>query len=182
MSSFYNITELKEKGLKAFGSNVFISKKCSIYSPEKITIGNNVRIDDFCLLSGKIDIGNFVHISAYSAIYGKNGVKIEDYSGLSPRCTIFSATDDFSGEFMISPMVPEHLTNIIGGEVIIKRFSQIGAGTILLPNINIEEGTAVGAMSLVNKSTEPWGVYAGIPSKRLKDRKKNILNLYDQIK
>ena len=73
MNSFYSNEELKQLGLKSFGKNVLISKKCSIYGADKISIGNNVRIDDFCILSGKIVIGNYVHISAYSALYAGGG-------------------------------------------------------------------------------------------------------------
>ena len=63
-NSFYKKDELKKLGLKHYGNNVLISRKCSIYSPEKISIGNNVRIDDYCILSGNITIKNYVHISA----------------------------------------------------------------------------------------------------------------------
>ena len=62
MNSFYSDEELKKIRFKSLGENVLISKKASIYSPEKIIIGNNVRIDDFCILSGNIQIGNHVHI------------------------------------------------------------------------------------------------------------------------
>ena len=106
MNSFYSVNELKALGLKKFGENVMISRKCSIFSPEKLIIGNNVRIDDFCILSGEITIGNYVHISAYNALYAKYGIEISDFCGISPKCTLYSATDDFSGDFMVSPMVP----------------------------------------------------------------------------
>ena len=79
MSSFYSVDELNTLGLKSFGENVLISRKCSIYSPEKISIGNNVRIDDFCILSGNISLGSHIHISAYSALYGTKGI-IMDFS------------------------------------------------------------------------------------------------------
>ena len=52
--SFYKKEDLYKLGLKDLGKNVFISKKCSIYTPENISIGDNVRIDDFCILSGHI--------------------------------------------------------------------------------------------------------------------------------
>lgn len=181
MDSFYTIEELNKLGLKQIGNNVLISKKASIYSPEKITIGNNVRIDDFCILSGSIEIGNYVHISAYTALYGNKGIKISDFSGCSARCIIYSATDDFSGEYMISPMVPEELTNVIGGKVVLEKYVQLGANTVVMPNLIIEEGVAVGAMSFVNKSLEKWNIYAGIPCKKLKPRSKNILNLQKNI-
>lgn len=175
MSSFYNIDELNALGIKSLGTNVLISKRCSIFSPELIKIGSNVRIDDFCILSGTIELGDFVHISAFCALYGSKGIKMENYTGLSPRCTVFSATDDFSGDFFISPMVPQQFTNVTGGEVIIKRFSQIGSGSIIMPNLIIEEGVAVGAMSFVNVNLGAWTIYAGIPVVKKKARKKGLL-------
>jgi galactoside O-acetyltransferase len=180
--AFLNIRQLQALGLKSYGQNVLISDKASIYSPHLISIGSNVRIDDFCILSGTITLGNYIHIAAYSALYGKLGIEMEDYAGLSPRCTIFSASDDFSGEYMVSPMVPDELTNVTGGKVTIKQFTQIGAGTVILPNVTLEEGTAIGAMSLVKNDTEEWSIYGGCPAKKLKKRKRNILKLHESIK
>jgi galactoside O-acetyltransferase len=176
-NSFYSFQELKKLGLKSFGKGVFISRKASIYSPENIEIGDNVRVDDFCILSGRIKIGSFVHISAYTAMYGKFGIEMDDYSGLSPRCTVFSASDDFSGEFLIGPMINQKYTNVIGGSVFINKFVQVGAGCVILPNLTINEGVAIGAMSLVNKSLKEWCIYTGIPAKFIKIRSKKILEL-----
>lgn len=174
-NSFYSDSELKEIGFKAFGQNVLISRKASFYSPETISLGSHVRIDDFCILSGHIEVGDFVHVSAYSAIYARELVKIMDYSGISPRVTIFSATDDFGGDFLIGPMAPEGTSRLISGPVLLERFVQIGASSVILPNVTINEGSVVGAMSLINKDLEPWGIYAGIPAKYIKERKKGLL-------
>lgn len=175
MTSFYIEKELAELGLKHYGKNVLISRKCSIYSPEKINIGNNVRIDDFCILSGEIILHSNIHIAAYCGLYGSFGIEMEGYTGLSPRCTLFSATDDFSGNYLISPMTDKEKTNVTGGKIHIKKYSQIGANCVILPNITIEAGVAVGAMSLINKSLEEWGIYGGIPAKKIKDRGKELL-------
>ncbi len=112
-NDFYTIDELKNLGLKAFGSGMSISRKCSLYSASNIAIGNNVRIDDFCILSGDISIGDYVHISAYSALYAGEKIVIGNFCGLSPRCIIFSKSDDFSGNAMIGPMVPDVFTNVV---------------------------------------------------------------------
>lgn len=176
-NSFFTSEELKEIGFKTIGYNVLISRFARFYDVKNIEIGNNVRIDDFCLLSGIIKLGNYIHISAFSALYGKFGIEMEDYTGLSPRCTVFSASDDFGGNFLIGPMVPKTFTNVIGGKVLISKFSQIGAGSILLPGVKVGEGVAVGAMSLVRKDLDPWCIYAGNPIKRIKDREKGILSM-----
>lgn len=182
MNSFYTREELFQIGFNNLGENVLISRKASIYSPEMITIGNHVRIDDFCLLSGEITLGDYIHISAYSALYGKYGIIMEDYTGLSPRTTIFSASDDFGGDFLISPMVKDEYTNIMGGKVTIKRYSQIGAGSIILPDLTIYEGVAIGALSLVKRSIEEWSIYGGNPIKFIKKREKGLLRFFDNIK
>jgi len=176
-TSFYTETEIKSLGLKKYGSNILISRKCSIYSPELISLGDNVRIDDFCILSGEIIIGSNVHISAYCVLYGTNCIEIMDYSGLSARCTIYSVSDDFSGDYLVGSMVPNSLRNIKGGKVLIQKYSQIGAGCIILPNLIIGEGVAVGAMSLITKSLNPWIIYSGIPVKVMKERSKKMLDL-----
>lgn len=177
MNSFYKKAELLQIGFKAVGDDVLISKKISIYGAENISIGNHVRIDDFCILSGKINLGSHIHIGAYCALYGAYGIVMKDYTGLSPRCTVFSATDDFSGDYLISPMVEQEKTNVIGGMVLIERYSQIGAGCVIFPNLKIGEGVAVGAMSLININLIQWSVYAGVPVKRIGDRRKGLLKL-----
>lgn len=176
-NSFYSPKELKKLGFKNYGENVLVSRKASLYSPIRIELGNNVRIDDFCILSGTIKIGSFVHISAYSALYGKFGIEMEDYTGLSPRCTVFSATDDFSGSYLIGPMVDKKFTNVTGGRVLIKKYSQIGANCVILPKVIVNEGVATGAMCLINKDLEEWNIYAGVPAKFIKKRSKELLNL-----
>jgi acetyltransferase-like isoleucine patch superfamily enzyme len=175
--SFYSDEELKSLGLKKYGKNVLISKKASFYYFENISIGDNVRIDDFCILSGNIHIGSHVHISANSSLYGHFGIFINDYAGLSPHCIVFSATDDFSGDHLIGPMVDQNYRKLVGGPVVLKRFAQIGAGCVILPDVTIGEGCAVGSMSLITKSLEDWSICAGIPAKFVKSRSRKMLDL-----
>lgn len=177
MKSFYSPEELTSLGFQKVGKNILISRKASIYSPETISIGDHVRIDDFCILSGKITLGSYIHISAYTALYGKNGISVGNFATISGRVLIYSQNDDYSGVYMTNPMVPETFTNVSGGEVIICDHAIIGAGSIVLPDITIGEGASIGAMSLVKNNAEPWTVYAGVPAKKLADRKKDILTL-----
>jgi len=176
-TSFYTYEELPNLGLKSFGKNVFISRTASFYGADKICLGNNVRIDDFCILSGKIKAGSYIHIAAFSALYGSQGIEINDFCGLSPKSMIFSDSDDYSGEYLIGPTIPPEFTNVTGGKVTLNKYVQIGAGSIVFPNLSIGVGTAVGAMSLVNKSLPEWSIFAGIPAKFIKKRKKRLLEL-----
>ena len=180
-NSFYSSEEVKQIGFAKVGENVKISKFARFYGVEKISIGNNVRIDDFSILSGNISLGNYIHVSAFCALYGANGIEMLDFTGLSPRSTVFSATDDFSGNYLIGPMISDNYRNVIGGKVQIGKFTQIGANCIIFPNLIIGEGVSIGSMSLINKSLNSWGVYAGIPAKFIKERKRDIIKLSDDF-
>lgn len=181
-NSFLTTNELALVGFKSFGINVLVSRKASFYDVSNISLGNNVRIDDFCILSGQISLGNYIHISAFCALYGSKGIIMDDFSGLSARTTVFSASDDFSGDFLIGPIVKPEYTNVQGGAVEIGKFSQIGAHCVILPAIQIGEGVAVGAQSLVNRSLSPWGIYAGIPARFVKERSKGLLVFEQKVR
>lgn len=175
-TSFYSEEELLSMGFKSIGKGCCISRKASFYGIGKMSIGDNVRIDDFCILSGNIALGSHIHISAYVALYGAEGIVFEDYTGISPRSTIYSAMDDFSGDYLIGPIHPEVHTNVTGGTVLVKRYSQIGCNCVIFPNLTLEEGVVVGACSLVRTSLAPWSIYIGVPAKKMKDRTKGLLH------
>ena len=177
-TSFYSKQELKELGLHSYGENVLISRNVTIYGPDKISIGDNVRIDDFCILSGNITLGNFIHIAAYCGLFGgEAGIVMEDFSAISSRGVIYALSDDYSGMSLTNPVIPEKFKNISNGKVVLKRHTILGTGVSVLPNVTIGEGSAIGSMSLVNRSVDAWGIYVGIPCKKIKERKKDLLEL-----
>ncbi len=53
----------------------------------------------------------------------------------------------------------------------------MGTNSIILPGVCMSEGSSLGAMSMLTKSTEPWSIYFGIPAKKIKNRKKNLLEM-----
>lgn len=184
MDSYYSNEELNLFGFRKFGDNVRISKKCSVYMPENISIGSNVRIDDFCIIVGGeegIQIGSYVHIAIYCAIFGHGGVFLDDFSGLSSRVVLYSATDDYSGEFLTNPTVPKEYQNVVQGKIILNKHVIIGTNSTILPDVVIGEGSAVGAHSLVSRSLKPWGIYFGSPARKIKDRNKKLLELEQQV-
>jgi len=178
MNSFYSVDELEKIGFKALGENVLLSKKSSIYGAKNISIGSNVRIDDFCILSGNIKLGSYIHIAAYCALYGGDkGITINDFANLSSRISIYSISDDYSGNTMTNPMIPEKYKMILSDEVTIEKHVIIGSGSVVLPGIILKEGSSFGAMSLINRSSEPWSINVGIPSIKIKNRSKKLLEL-----
>lgn len=183
MNTFYSREELKKIGLRQYGNNVLISRNAVLYNPEKICVGDNVRIDDFTVIGGKITIGNYVHIAQFCGLYGgTEGIIMDDFSGLSSRVTIYATSSDYSGESLTNPTIPDkYAIEDKNVRVVIGKHAIIGCGTVVLPGADIGIGCSIGAMCLVTKPLENWGVYAGIPVKRLKNRSKKLLDLEQQL-
>lgn len=177
--AFLNKDQIESMGFKSVGENILLSDKASYYNCKNITIGSNTRIDDFCVLSageGGIEIGSYIHIAVYSSLIGAGKITLKDFSNISSKVCIYSSNDDYSGEYMTNPMVPCELTNVSYGNVTIGKHVIIGSGAIILPNVDIQDGVAIGALSLVNKSCESFHIYSGVPVKKIKQRKKDLLN------
>lgn len=181
--SFYTREELLNLGIKKVGDNVLISKKASLYGCQNMSFGSNIRIDDFCVLSGNITLENYIHIAVYSALFGGNvGIEMKDFSGLSSRCTVYAESDDYSGKFLTNPTIPKEYLGIISKKVILNKHVIVGSGSVILPGCELGEGVAVGCLSSVHKSLEEWGIYMGSPCKRIKSRKKDLLKFEEKLK
>jgi galactoside O-acetyltransferase len=177
---FLNREQIDLMGFSSVGKNSQLSDKASYYNCPNIIIGDNVRIDDFCVLSagaGGIEIENYIHIAAYSFLTGAGKIIMRDFSGLSSRVSVYSSSDDYSGISMTNPTVPDEFKHVKSADICIGRHVIIGAGSVVLPGVTIEQGVAVGALSLVSKSCSEFGIYSGVPAKKIKERKRNLLEL-----
>ena len=176
--SYLSQEQIEAMGFNRIGKNVKISSKASIYDAAKIEIGDHSRIDDFCLISGKVMIGAYNHITPMCLIAGgKPGVFFSDFCTLAYGVKIFSQSDDYSGGTLTNSLIPKRYKNETFGKVVLSKHVIIGANSTILPGVEVAEGCAVGAMSLLLKSTEPWGIYCGVPVQRLNERKKDLLTL-----
>jgi NAD(P)-dependent dehydrogenase (short-subunit alcohol dehydrogenase family)/acetyltransferase-like isoleucine patch superfamily enzyme len=183
MSTKYTIEELKNLGITVYGKNIQISKFVNIYNPKNLILHDNIRIDDFTVISckGIVEICNYIHISCQCFITSTTKVVLNDYSGISSGVKIFGGSDDYSGQFLTNPTVPQKYLNVKIGDVILEKHVLVGSNTVILPDIILKEGTSIGANSFVNKSTEPWKIYGGVPIKFLKDRSNNCLKLQSEL-
>jgi acetyltransferase-like isoleucine patch superfamily enzyme len=179
--AYLNKTQLASLGLRHLGQNVKISDKASLHDPESISIGDNSRVDDFCVLSGHITMNRNVHLAVFTNLAGgKLGITMDDFSGTAYGVHIFTQSDDYSGKAMTNATVPAQFTNTSHAAVNIGRHVIIGTGAIVLPGVTVAEGCSIGAMSLVSKSTEPWGIYMGNPARKFFSRERDLLKLEGQ--
>ena len=182
--AFLTEQQLSTMGFAELGTNVLISDKVSIYGANRIKIGSNVRIDDFCVLSagdGGIEIGSYVHIAVFALLIGAGKITVSDFAGVSSRVSIYSSNDDYTGKFLANPMVPAEYTNVTHADVTLAKHVIIGSGSVVLPGVTLHEGVAVGSLSMITKDCEAFGVYMGAPAKKVKNRKRELLVLEEKL-
>lgn len=176
--AFLSREQMLSMGFKFLGKNVCISDRAAIYNADQIHVGDNSRIDDFCVVSGKVSVGRNVHIAVFCNVAGgSEGITLEDFSGLAYGCHVFSQSDDYSGRTLTNPTVPTKYKQEVRKAVHIGRHCIVGTSSLIFPGVTLGEGCSVGAMSMVTKSTMAWSVYAGVPARKLMDRKQDLLAL-----
>ncbi len=102
---------------------------------------------------------------------------MSDFCNISSRVAIYSSSDDYSGATMTNPTVPSEYTGVTHADVFLDKHVIVGSGSVILPGVMLEEGVAVGALSLVHKRCQAFGIYAGNPARRIKERKRDLLEL-----
>jgi galactoside O-acetyltransferase len=172
-------------GFAFAGDRVAIDPTARVIGAERVSLGSNVRIDAFVVLSagaGGIVIGDYVHIGAHGFLAGSARIQIEDFVALSGRVSIYSSSDEYSGEGMVGPTLPSDVRQVTNAPVTIRKHCVIGAGSVVLPGVTLAEGVAVGAMSLVRDDVGPFEMVAGIPAKRIGTRGRTVLELERRLR
>jgi len=173
---------LREMNFKSLGRDVRISDKASIYNAELMDIGDYSRVDDFCILSGKVSLGRYCHVTPMCLIAGgQPGVELRDFCTLAYGVKIFAQSDDYSGETMVNSLVSSKYKRERFAPVLLERQVIVGTNSVIFPGVTVAEGCATGAMTLVAKSTKPWGIYVGSPARWLKARKKDLNELENRF-
>jgi acetyltransferase-like isoleucine patch superfamily enzyme len=173
-----------------FGCNI----KCR--HPHKIRIGDNVVIDDNCLLDAKgdtntgITIGNGVFIGRNTILSCKDGdIVLKDRVNIGFNCEIFSSScvtvekDTLlaaycyligGGNYDISlseqPIAERPLFDQTK-KLVVGSGSWLGAGVKVLDGVSIGDGVVVGAGAVVTKDIPDNSIAHGIPAKVVKKRR-----------
>jgi galactoside O-acetyltransferase len=177
---YFTSDELRAFHFARVGENCAIARNCTIIGLENITIGDNVRIDGFTSIiapNGNVKIGSHVHVGIGCVLGARGGIELGDFSSLSHAVRIFSAIDDFGGRRMTNSTLPEEVLGVQSAPVKIGAYVPIGSGTLILPGVEIGEGAAVGAMSVVAHSLREWTIHAGNPAKAVGERSRDLLAL-----
>lgn len=182
---YYEADELRRLGFAGVGEGARVAKNCTIIGRENIALGEAARIDGFtAIIVGReamVRIGSFTHIGGGCHIAAAANFTMADFSGISQGAKVYTATDDYLGGGLTNPQVDARFRKVTYGAVALGRHVIVGAGSVILPAVEIGEGSSVGALSLVAKSLAPWGVYAGVPARRIRERSRDLLKLEQEF-
>jgi len=174
------------------GRNVVFGANTILRHPHKISIGDNVVIDDNCLLDAKgesnhgITIGSGVFIGRNSILHCKNGdIVLRDHVNIGFNCDITSSNYVEVGEKVL---VAAYSYIVGGGHDIslsdvpiidqkrvakgikIEANAWIGAGVTVLDGVTVGEGTVIGAGAVVTSDLPSKSVAVGTPAKVTRSR------------
>ncbi len=173
------------KKLKYAGDNLIIGKTVRIRNPEKASIGSSTIIDDFTYISSEIEIGNNSHIASNVVISGGSGkFTLGNFSTLSSHVSVHCGSSEYSSLSLDLPSVPEEMR--FGGEmqdIKIGDFVTVGSHSVILPGVDIPEGCAFGAFTLIKKrELKPYHLYVGKECRDLGKRDIKNINKYNKLK
>lgn len=137
--------------------------------PERISIGDRVRIDAFVKIAGGegVTLGEGCHVAAFSHINAGNGTVVMGHgSGCASHVVICGGMTDIA-MLMTTPQdgnVARRMVTTIGSFVV------IFAGAVICPGVNIGDGAVIGAGSVVTKDVGAFEMWNGVPARFVKMR------------
>jgi acetyltransferase-like isoleucine patch superfamily enzyme len=173
--------------LGACGRNVIFGQNVVLRHPHKIRIGDDVVIDDNCLLDAKgnanrgITIGSRVFVGRNTILSCKNGdIDLADGANIGFNCEIFSASRVSIGRDTLLAAY----CYVIGGDhdfsdpsaavlaqgrrsdgVAIGAGAWLGAGAKVLDGVTVGDGAVIGAAALVREAVPAGSIAVGIPAR-----------------
>jgi putative colanic acid biosynthesis acetyltransferase WcaF len=132
--------------LKAFGAKM--GPDCHFYPGSKIWAPWNLKCAD------QVTAGDGTEI------YNPAPMQFGSHAILSQGAYICGATHDFE-----DPAFP-----LLAYSMAIGPYAWICARASVGPGVNVGEGAVLGLGSVATRDLEPWGVYAGVPALKIKER------------
>ena len=131
------------------------------------------RLGGFCWIqpgvtfvqSNRLRVGRNFGCNTGTYVNAIGGIEMGDYVLLGSNVTISSGMHPIEGELppvFARPAVPK--------PIVIEDDVWIGAGAVIMPGITIARGSVIGANAVVTRSTQAYGVYAGVPARLIRSR------------
>jgi len=170
LASFLRIIKYSCYPQVTIGKNCYIGKSVELH----IAYGGNIIIGDNCELhsgsklltyGGNIIIGNNSTVNPFTTIYGQGNTTIGSGVRIAAQSTIIPSNHNFAER-----EVPIYLQGLTNKGIVIEDDVWIGTGVRVLDGVTIRKGCILAAGAVVNKSTDSYCIYAGVPARMIKKR------------
>lgn len=179
--------------LGGVGRNVVFGTNVTLRHPHKITIGDNVVVDDGCCLDAKgtdnrgIVVGRGVFVGRNTILSCKNGdIFVDDEANLGFNCEIFSASRVRVGKKVLMAAY----TYLVGGDHLYDRVDipvldqgrtargievddhvWLGTHVVVTDGSRVGRDAIIGAGAVVVGEVPEFAIATGIPAKVVRDRR-----------
>lgn len=160
-----------KKKLGSCGENVYIGHNVMFARPERVFLGNNVRIDPFAYISCGLITEDFVQICAGVTMVGRKDIHLKGWNFVSYGTKLITGSEDFRGEFGPVNDFWGH-NKVYEGDIVIEKYAGVCADVLVMPGVTIPEGTVFGAKSFVGKNhkAKEYELWMGNPLVKNCDR------------
>lgn len=138
-------------------SRVRLGKDVTLYGGSHFVTGRD----------GRLSIGDHTHIGRMAMVSALGGVSIGRRCAIASGFTVYSNTNsidaDPAADVLDNPVTLAPVT--IGNDV------WCGANVTILPGVSVGSHAVLGAGSVVTRDVPEWSVMAGVPARRIRDRR-----------
>ena len=151
------------------GRKVFIGRNVLVEKPWRLVLGDRVQIENDVYIkvvsdSAVVEIGEHTFIGKGSEIDASCSVRIGSHSLIAPGCFITDHSHGIDAGLRIDQQPCTSNPVVIGDDV------WIGANSVLLPGLTVENGAVIGATSVVTKNVRALEIAVGVPARCIGSR------------
>jgi acetyltransferase-like isoleucine patch superfamily enzyme len=152
-------------------SSVTFLPNCFMQGAGQVDVANDVTFFPQTYFStggenGITSVGHKSHFAPGCALYGAGGLRIGEYCNIAAHVVFASVQHDPARGDKPMALMPGQ-----SGPITLERDVWIGANATIMMNTFIAEGCIIGANAALTHDTEPYGLYLGVPARRLRDRR-----------
>jgi acetyltransferase-like isoleucine patch superfamily enzyme len=145
--------------IQGHGDRLIIGSDIDFYPQTYVSLGAGAN--------GFVEIGNHTHFAPGCVLYGGGGLRVGPYCNIAAHCVLTTVGHD--------PVVREQpmaIAAAVERPITLVEDVWLGANVTVTSGVTIAKGCVVGANAVVNRDTEPFGLYCGVPARRVRDRKR----------
>lgn len=114
---------------------------------------------------GLVRVGSHSHTAPGCALYGGGELVLGEYCNIAAHVVFATVQHDPARHDQPMATAPGQ-----AGPITLERDVWIGANATIMMDTVVAEGCIVAANAALTRSTEPYGLYGGVPARRIRDR------------